>query len=90
VRAYWARAQDGAIGRLDYAGEATALVVADILPQRERLRLPEVKRILCVNSTHLHHLIDAGLLAATGGDAVCKAPSITRKSLVRFLTQRRM
>lgn len=76
-------------GRFDES--ATAEAIADILPDKRLLRLTELRTIFgWVSSTHVKHLIEAGLLAAQGGDRVSKAPQITRESAAAFLAARRM
>jgi hypothetical protein len=77
---------------MSFSDDATDEAIADIFPKRERLRLAEVKLALCVTSSHLHHLLDGGLLRSVQGtgDRICKAPLITRESVVEFLKARRM
>lgn len=91
IRAHWQRQHEGCQQPLGYNGEATALAIADLLPEhRDRLRLTEVARLMCVTNGHLHNLLDAKLLTGIGGDRVCQAPLITRRSVAEFLTARRM
>lgn len=69
----------------------TGAVVRSLFPfEREALRLREVMTAFGVTSLHLHRLLESGLLSGTGGDRVCKAPTISRASVVSFLEARRL
>jgi hypothetical protein len=72
---------------------STAEVLGDLFPLAGRdLRFGEVLFALGIKRRLLHVLLEASLLAAVPGtgDKVSKAPTITRASLVDFLTARRM
>lgn len=78
-----------------YPGQAgakipTRTVIEDILPEGRRLRFTVVKQALGIKSQHLHNLIAAKLLTASGGDSVNQAPEIVRASVVSFLEDRRV
>jgi hypothetical protein len=72
---------------------STAEVLIDLFPPSGRdLRFAEVLFALGIKRRLLHVLLEASLLTAVPGtgDKVSKAPTITRASLVDFLTTRRM
>jgi len=93
LRAFWERQHSGCQAALDYGTEATALAIADLLPEhRDRLRLTELEDLFCVSRFHMHNLVRAGLLQAVNGtgNTVNQTPMIPRRSVVEFLTARRM
>ena len=73
-------------------------IIADCLPKRETLRATEVKALFSCNQGHLANLIGAGCLhvaaAGLGGTAAVRGPKssplVTRASVAKFLTDRRI
>ena len=93
IRAYKERAENGCTDALAYNGAATALAISDIFPERrDALRLTEVTMALGIKRRHVHKLLTAHLLMSVPGTGnhVWQAPQLTRASVVKFLSERRM
>lgn len=89
IRIYETR-RDGGILASKPEAIATEDVTADLFPPQRDLGFSAVKQALGVKSQHLHNLLDSKLMAAHGGDAINRAPIISRASVAAFLEKRRV